>query len=642
MARYFSSRPQEFISQFAPENLGIQQNYYDNLQRRQDNLQANIGALQQDIPAREYDKPDAFNLAKKVNSQLDGLRSLNANDPNQQKQIFEGIKQARNIMSPYGEGNAYKSRLVQDQSINKAIDEDKDLTGENAWMKTWSKNRFEQLNNPESNPVNYNPNTGQFNQIKAPEKLKPVDAKKEVHAVLDDISKDKSYQALGYGNTPVEFTKSYREGDVSGYGYQKVAQALLNRIGEPDNIRTYQAKSETLLGPGATDERNFATFDKDGKFVKFNTDTLLGRELEGSLIGKTSREEDFKTNFIKDDLGLYQAKKKDDLKDLNITTSSQSEALPGSLTKLPSEIENLKFNDDGSLKAITTGSSRPYTNEEATNIYKQYGTTANGVGKQAELAAAKINAGLPIENKFDMDANVKAIQLVTDLQKNNPELRGLSPKNTIEAYKTAHKSLESESLPLESISNVAAKDLGEAIARNGIQRNVYLYDGKGKTIDGQLSTVLKETGLKEADLLKQIKENGIAGYTQAGPSAGSYYAEITDDDGNNRRIMISPDNEMAKIFRTSQTLNEARKQLKQVEVKPIEDNPNYSILVNPTISKDGKTNWQYVELLKDNNGKVIKSNPTTLEDLRESERKKLESSNYLGSQTGILKPHTTE
>lgn len=225
----------------------------------------------------------------------------------------------------------------------------------------------------------------------------------------------------------------------------------------------------------------------------------------------------------------------------------------------------------------------------------------------------------------DLEKFTEQVKYVKQIQDQHPELKDLSPKATIEALKKAQKSVETESIPLNSISNLAAIGIGEAIARNMGQRNFYLYDGKGKTLDGTRETVLKELGLTDEELRTQIEKKGVSGYTQAGPTPGGLYMDVTDKKGNTRRIIISQDEEVKQIFSTSHAINEARKTLTPVVVTPFPDK-DYHVAVKPIITKDGSVKWDYRQYI---NGK---ESPTTLKEIRQIEKQALKESNYLGSQ----------
>jgi hypothetical protein len=337
----------------------------------------------------------------------------------------------------------------------------------------------------------------------------------------------------------------------------------------------------------------------------------------------------------------------------NETTSRQSEGMNNPVVDNP--LKDLEFNKDGSLKAKTTGSSRPYTHEEAQAVYRKFGLDANGsgIGKSMESAAAEIAAGVPIENVFDMEANVANVQKIKEIQRNNPDLvyrrdangnydksKPLTPKEVVEAYTNALKSLSNESIPLQSIGNVAAKGIGESIARNKVGRTFYIQDGNGETNTGDWKTTIDELDISEEEFDKAL-ENGIGGYTQAGKTAGAYYIEVPTDKGK-RRVIISPDAQMEKMFRTSNAVNNARKSMIPTTVSPLEDEPNYKISVTPDVKQDGTVGWKYEEIYTDNDGNVIARNPNlTIEDIREAERIKLKESNYLGSQVQTIKPNTT-
>lgn len=283
----------------------------------------------------------------------------------------------------------------------------------------------------------------------------------------------------------------------------------------------------------------------------------------------------------------------------NQTTSTQSEGL--STNTLLDATKDLKFKD-GKLELPLTR------------------TMENKIQGKSELEF-KSPTGPEILDKQKYTAS---LQLINNLKQEHPELASLSDEKVVNSYREAVKSLHSESIPLNSISNLAAKGIGEAIARNKTQRNFYLYDSKGKTEDGTLQTVLDKLDIKEEDFDKALK-SGVSGYTQAGPSAGSYYIEVKDGDGNSRRVMISPDEEMKRMFSVSQAVNEARKTMSNQVVSPI-PGVDYQVAIKPSISKDGKVNWKYIEVI---NGKPRE---TTLDDIRKEEREALKASPFLGSQ----------
>ncbi len=455
------------------------------------------------------------------------------------------------------------------------------------------------------------------------------------------------YQGIapaGYSDIPLQadtLAKGWKENKKATEGWSETSDGkLYKKIGnktewittdeiynnikpilEADPMNQAFARQQVMLNTYGQDR--FIGVDNKGYQTEYNPEAYKTSLYDGYFdkaakfaANKYGYLQEEQTSDIKENQGYW---KNLDREQANLTTSTQSEGLPGSLIEVPKEISDLEFNQDGSVKPLTT---------------PQYEVSTPNPG-------GKFMKRTKVDPKFDTEANQRVVNLITKLQTDNPELKGLTSKATIEAYKNSIKSLESESIPLESISNVAAKGIGEAIARNLDQRNIYLYDSKGKTKNGTKDEVLKELNISQDELEKQIK-SGIGGYTQAGPSAGSYYVQVKDGDGESRRIMISPDEEMKKIFRTSQAINEARKSLSTVEVKPLEDLPNYSIIVKPEINKSGVPKWTYIEQIKDGDGNILKSNPTTLDNIRRDEREHLKQSGYLGSQVDVTKSNTTE
>ncbi len=115
------------------------------------------------------------------------------------------------------------------------------------------------------------------------------------------------------------------------------------------------------------------------------------------------------------------------------------------------------------------------------------------------------------------------------------------------------------------------------------------------------------------------------------------YVEVKDENGESRRVFISPDEQMKKIFTTSHTLNEARKSLQLTTIRPYESNPNIGYQVVPSISSDGKPSWKYYLGQFDNNNNFQSAQEVSLDDIRKQEKEVLKESNYLGAQVGDTK-----
>ncbi len=323
MARYWSSRPQEFVSQFVPKNLELEQGYFDNLQKKQDGYKNNISALNTDILSRQQDRPDAFNDAKALNSRANALKDYDINDPSQAKKAMEEMKALNFELGNYSKKNAYESRLKQEQSIAKDILENKDYTKDQSWIKDYQLGKLSKQNTSEANPVNYDPASGKFNSIKPPEEIPVVNLGDIVTKSFgsSNMSKDGTFFDLGTKSSGVPFHTLYQEGNVTGYGTQKVLGSLAGTVVTPDVIKYYQAKSEHFYGTNKdgspkTNEADAVKYNSKGQIIGFNENTLLGKELNGYLTGKVGKERTRDTKVIHDSFGEGQYEKEELAKSL--------------------------------------------------------------------------------------------------------------------------------------------------------------------------------------------------------------------------------------------------------------------------------------------------------------------------------------
>jgi hypothetical protein len=597
MAKYFASTNQPFVSQVVPQDLGLQQGFFDDLQKNQDSYKLSINGLQKDTNALVNDIPGAMEAKQQVEARLEALKNINYNDPKQQQAAQKEIMNIRGQFSPFGQLGARDEKLKKYNAQVQEIEKDK-----NDFKKAYRLQQLKQANLSPEAAIKFDPYGKPLNtEIITPPDFEYKDKNKVFSDLLKDVTAD---------------VKSVNSGLTEEKAHEALLSYMNGNIEERTGAKIYNSIKERALA----DPNLINSIKAEGAYFKQDPDQLLESALQGVANSGKYKKSNIDVKYHEDSLAVARAKKADTIKDANVTTSTQSEALPGSLVAIPKEIKDLEFTESGDLKPIMMGGTNYSTSNSLYN-----------------------DAGIPAKTNRQIDevAMQNTNQLIKNLQNENPELQGLKPKQVIEAYKNSVKALESESIPLQSISNVASKNIGEGLVRNKAQRNFYLFDGKGKTSDGQLTTVLDQLDIKEEDFNK-VLEKGVSGYTQAGPSAGGYYVEVPDSKGNSRRIIISPDAEVGKIFRPSQMINEARKSLKPTEVTPFEDIPNYSILIKPRISKQGNPNWEYVEVIKDQNGNVVQQNKTTLDDIREVERNKLAKSNLLGSQLDVMKPHTTE
>lgn len=235
-----------------------------------------------------------------------------------------------------------------------------------------------------------------------------------------------------------------------------------------------------------------------------------------------------------------------------------------------------------------------------------------------------------VDNAQDLNKMKDQVRFIMDIQKQYPELKGLSPKETVEAYKKAHKALSNEAIPLNKITTDAAVSIGKSLARDLKGRTFSILDGTGTVPNSDLATVLDKAGVTEQEFIDKISKEGIGGFTQAGPIPGAYYVNIND-----RRILISPDNEAMEHFVGSMALNQIRKSFKPGEFYPIQGQ-NYKVKVTPNISKDGQPSWKYEGIVMNENGEIIKTEELTLDEIRRAERNAFAKSGYLASKLTVM------
>jgi len=425
-------------------------------------------------------------------------------------------------------------------------------------------------------------------------------------------------QDMMKGIKPSGTSKEWYDIDESGNvigkkaGWEQIARQDVDRVAAAKVPLFLQHQDSQYFKDKFLAEHPNAT-QQDLSLAAFDN---LKREGENQIFANTKSAKDFQY------APEYIGNKKSEAEILG--TSTQSEALTGDL--IEDKSKDIQFDEKGNLKPVKTTT---YTSEAT-----PFGSSIPGMSPGVRVTPKG-------ESKIDINKTIENENFIKSLDENHPELRDLKPKEKVEAYRKAIKSQSEESIPLISMSNVAKKNIGEALVNNKLQRNFYLYDDKGKTLDGTFKTVLEELDIPEEEFDKQL-EKGISGYTQAGPVAGSYYIEVKNSDGETRRVMISPDEEAKTIFRTSQAINEARKSFTPTTITPFESRPDVKIAVIPQIKKDGKVSTRYVKYIADENGEPIQSEETTLDEIRKAEREVYKNSGYLGSETTVLKPHTTQ
>jgi hypothetical protein len=397
-------------------------------------------------------------------------------------------------------------------------------------------------------------------------------------------------------------------GNIIGHksGWEQVARKDISRVAAanlPVFIQTPEAnyfkdRFYSLHPNASTQEVKQAAFD----YLKG-----IG---EKQIFRKSDNESDFK--YAPSDIRQQES--------ANQTTSTQTEGL-NQLDKHNPLVDNMEFDKNGNLKSNNTKAQGV-----ALSGHESPGQIGLSDSGQAKAATNKTSEG---------KAYISTLKQQYGLTGTDEEV--------VSAYKKANKTISNETMPVEEISNMSAKGLGEKLSRDNIGRTMFLTDSKGQTTDGTRQTVLDQLGISEVDFDKALK-SGIVGYSQDAQLPGAYVAEVPDKDGVKRRITIEPDQQLKQIFSMSHGINEIRKSFNPGKVTVGQDDKGNTaeIIITPKISKDGTPSWNYIEKWTDSTGNTIKEVPTDLEKIKKVERDHLKKSNYLGSQVQQTKDDAKE
>lgn len=576
------------ISSYVPMPLDLMYKVGANKQARQDKAEEDrIDLLGKQWNRLSVDADKANKIKSEVNSTLDEFANKDFNDPTVKSQWYKKKRELADRFGPMGDIGAMEANYKAHQDYVKGLDEQRKKGPKEGGIDLDTYNKLRDISLKEYKGIGQDEGHG-YNQFSG---IQP--------AGFSDIPKEADELAKGWKENKVA-NEGWSE-DPSGKLYKKSGNKT-EWISEKeiyDNIKPQLMNNpmnhafvhqDMLLNTYNMSPEEKANLDWD---KTYNSYFDRAATYAANKYGFKSTEH---TSDIKN---TPWAKDKRDEEMGNLTTTTQSEGIATGVEH--PTVKDMEFDSKGNL-VIPTKANRTVI---GTNAH-------NPSGQNAIYSQGK-----------DIEKFAEQVKYIKDIQDQHPELKNLSPKATLEAIKKAQKSIETESVPLNSISNLAAKGIGEAIARNMEQRNFYLFDSKGKTTDGTKTTVLDELGISDKELQDQIKKNGISGYTQSGPTPGGLYVDVKDKNDKTRRVVISQDKEVQDIFKTSHAINEARKTLSPTVVSPF---PGYQVAVKPHISKDGNVKWEYLEVI---NGKA---QPTTLEEIRKQEKEALKESNYLGSQ----------
>ena len=619
-------QPQEYVSQYIPLPLDLINQAGAAKQKAQDEGVAETEKfLDKQWNRLSVDAPNARALKEKHDARLNEFSSRDFSD---QAVKSEWSKAKREMANDFGLDGAagaqesnYNQYIAKEKDLNARLDKSPDQGGISATTKNYIMRKALDEYNAKGG-IGEKKAEG-YNSIQFDTPVANPDISKQVLDATvgwkEQVSKEGSWANLAGKQWATKYSK-----DISEISAQEIHDAILPYIMQKPENRAY-AKQQV---DATTYGYDVPQAQKDKMYVDFFTKPV---EASMARLGHKdiSVDEDIKSN----EAWLYDYKNKAENSESNKTTSSQSEAI--STGNIPDLTHDMEFDEKGNLKASLTGSWVPDPG------------AVNDQGVRDPNAVKFIPGG-----KVDVSKSKENVDFIVNLQKKHPELAKMSNKEVVNAYRQARQAVMSESIPLESVSNVAAKNIGEELSRNRTQRNYSIMDDKGVLSDVNYDTVKKKLGISDEEFDKQLKE-GISGYTQGGKTPGAYYIEISTDGGDKkRRVMISPDTEVANHFKASFQINNARQTLDKVLVSPYDTRPDIKIAVNPVLTTDANghttTVWEYSKIRVANpeetdpsKVKVLESEKTTLDDIRKEEREAFSESNYLGSKTGVLKDNTT-
>lgn len=217
----------------------------------------------------------------------------------------------------------------------------------------------------------------------------------------------------------------------------------------------------------------------------------------------------YKTTYLKD--WISEAYLKDKLKNKEQEESIKletavSDKKDNKIIENPLEgtpLDGAEFNDDGSLKA----------------------TKIEGIGSY--VATGKVGG-------LDLERSKKQVEFIVGIQKDNPSLKGLSPKEVSEAYAQARQNSAQYSNRAKVITAFNTPSVTKSIVDDLTGRS---FEVQGGGTDNTLTGAIKDLGLNE----DQIRERLLAAKTNSiVPSKnGAYKFQIQDSDGKPREVIIS-------------------------------------------------------------------------------------------------------
>lgn len=318
--------------------------------------------------------------------------------------IYNLRRESEKRFNEFSEDAARRNRLAQYNAINKSIVDDKNM------HPLQRQYYLDQLKGQANTSANFDPQTGNYQSIQAPQQFEWNDLQDWGEKRIKDVAESGEYKNFGFSGTPFDFQKAYREGTLTGVQRKNLKDYLAQAASsDPSLIQTQQVVSD-YSGRGRTNEANFLKPIKDasGKVVDvdFNENTLIGRHLGALSSAASYQKENYNTKFIDDELGLHAAKKKID--DNIVRFSFKGMGInPQTVEKSSKDITNNIANINSSIAALEADKAKVAPNTpEANSIDAQIAWNKMQLNKRQQLynkAQEAVNGKVNAEDKALFD-----------------------------------------------------------------------------------------------------------------------------------------------------------------------------------------------------------------------------------------------
>lgn len=276
-----------------------------------------LDVLGKSFRALDWHKPELAQRRQEIYNTIDSLQNPVNRDFRSREYNDRLYKAKRDLQNELNYGKLAAGQQAYDQftTAEKQILEDK-----NPMKASYRRNQLYNLNKGKS--LEFDPQTGQWRQTEIPIDWEWKDLQDETSKWLKDINSDSFAKEIGWGGTPIEFTKMFREGKLDQLTKEKIKNSLYKRVaGDPNLLKSIEAEA-----------------------FHFNRDPhqIIDNIVEGVASGAAYRKEDLNYQFIDDKLELHNAKKASDAQQSISTNILQTnpELVQDPSTVLPSWMTN--------------------------------------------------------------------------------------------------------------------------------------------------------------------------------------------------------------------------------------------------------------------------------------------------------------